>query len=151
MGATRKERRIWQRVIGIGQIIGGLLYSGYGGAYGGSGGGAYLIGSGIANAGGSRRGTAGDWARSGEMKDVYSGYLQDLGGSFGAAGAQYGLGGGGTGQPAPSQTPDVAGPTLAGYRDLLTQLTDESRRRQMQAEQSYQTLQDYFINGGELT
>ena len=72
-----------QRTIGALQILSGLIYSVYGGAYGGRGGGSYLIGSGIANAGGSKYGTA--------YKHSSRGFMTDLYGSLGAAGAQYGV------------------------------------------------------------
>lgn len=74
-----------QRAIGVAQILGGLLYSAYGGMYGGRGGGGYLIGSGITNVSGSKYGSA----RRGT-----TGFYQDLYGSLGAAGASMGLGGG---------------------------------------------------------
>lgn len=72
-----------QRAIGVLQILGGALYSVYGGAYGGRGGGSYLIGSGIANVGGSKYGTA--------YRGKLSGLVTDLAGSTSAAGAAYGL------------------------------------------------------------
>ena len=98
-----------QRAIGVGQIIGGALYALYGGAYGGSGGGGYLISQGIANAGGSKYGSA----RRGT-----TGFYQDLYGSLGAAGASFGLGGR---KKQPAEEEAFASPYL---KALMTQPRD---------------------------
>lgn len=95
-----------QRAIGIGQIIGGLAYMIYGGGYGGTGGGSYLIGSGIANAGGSKYGSA----RRGTQ-----GLIQDTVGSLSAAGASMGIGGG------KRRPEDEYDPSSSYLKDLLTQ------------------------------
>lgn len=82
-----------QRFVGSLQVVGGILDAVYGGGYGGTGGGTYLIGSGIKNLSGSSSGTAAEGHRN-------KGFLTDLGLSLGAQGAAYGagqLGGGGGG------------------------------------------------------
>ena len=145
--ASKSDRKLYQRLIGVGQIIGGLLSMYYGSGWGGGGGGTYLLGSGIANVGGSRYGTGGPWVSSGKSSDMYKGFFTDLAG-YGAGvgigkGVSSAMGGG-----EENQTPDVYSPVANKYQTLLAQLTAEGRQRQMQAEQTYQGLQDYFMQGG---
>ena len=72
-----------QRTIGALQVVGGIVDAVYGGGYGGTGGGLYLIGSGARNLAGSKSGTYNQGGR---------GFLTDLGASLGAQGASYGAG-----------------------------------------------------------
>lgn len=120
-----------QRLIGLGQIISGLLYAGYGGSYGGSGGGTYLIGSGIANVSGSKYGSA----RRGTK-----GFYQDLYGSLGAAGASMGIGGGSK----RSSVDDASYNTTPFLKDILNPPTNYIDMQQ----QSDPTSEGYWWSDG---
>lgn len=84
MAKRSHTQKTLQRVIGGAQLLSGIVYSVYGGAYGGRGGGGYLIGQGINNLAGSESGSAATAGGPGQSKA----FLRDTYGSLAAAGGQ---------------------------------------------------------------